>query len=52
MAGDLAGGVRDLVARSAERGGDDNASVIALRITGLGGGPDQERAGWRFPWRR
>jgi protein phosphatase len=52
MAGDLAAGVSDLVARSAERGGDDNASVIALRITGLGGGPDQDKGGWRFPWRR
>ncbi len=52
MSGNLADGVRDLVARSAERGGDDNASVIALRITDLNGGQDQDKAGWRFPWRR
>lgn len=53
MAGDLAQGVANLVRRSAEVGGDDNASVIALRVTDLGGRPDlSSPAGWRFPWRR
>ena len=53
LEGDLAAGVADLVARSAERGGDDNASVIALRLLELGGTADAPpRAGLRLPWRR
>jgi protein phosphatase len=53
MSGNLGEGVAALVRRSAEVGGDDNASVIALRVTDLGGRPDlTPPAGWRFPWRR
>jgi serine/threonine protein phosphatase PrpC len=53
MSGNLGDGVAALVRRSAEVGGDDNASVIALRVTDLGGRPDlSPPAGWRFPWRR
>ena len=53
MSGNLSNGVATLVRRSAEVGGDDNASVIALRVTDLGGRPDlSSPAGWRFPWRR
>ncbi len=52
LMGDLAAGVADLVRRSAERGGDDNASVIALRVTELGRPLDTGPTGWRFPWRR
>jgi serine/threonine protein phosphatase PrpC len=53
MSGNLGEGVAALVRRSAEVGGDDNASVIALRVTDLGGRPDlAPAAGWRFPWRR
>jgi len=52
LTGDLAAGAVDLVRRSAERGGDDNASVIALRVTGLGRPADSGPTGWRFPWRR
>lgn len=52
LAGDLSAGVADLVAHAAAAGGDDNASVIALRVTALGGGPEPASAGWRLPWRR
>lgn len=52
LSGDLRAGVADLVARSAAAGGDDNASVITLRVTALGGGPEPATGGWRFPWRR
>jgi len=52
LSGDLAAGVADLVARSAAAGGDDNASVIAFRVTALAGGPEPAAPGWRFPWRR
>lgn len=52
LSGDLASGVADLVARAVAAGGDDNASVIALRVAALAGGPDPAGAGWRFPWRR
>jgi hypothetical protein len=48
----LAAGVADLVARSAAAGGDDNASVIAMRVTALSGGAEPTSPGWRFPWRR
>lgn len=52
LSGDLTAGVADLVARAAAAGGDDNASVIALRVTALAGGPEPASQGWRFPWRR
>jgi protein phosphatase len=52
LTGDLAAGVADLVARSAAAGGDDNASVIAMRVTALSGGAEPTSPGWRFPWRR
>ena len=52
LSGDLAAGVADLVARSAAAGGDDNASVIAFRVTALAGGAEPSAPGWRFPWRR
>ena len=52
LSGDLAAGAADLVARSAAAGGDDNASVIAMRVTALAGGPEPASPGWRFPWRR
>jgi len=52
LSGDLGGGVTDLVARAATAGGDDNASVIALRITALAGGAEPSTSGWRLPWRR
>ena len=52
LTGDLAAGVAELVAHSAAAGGDDNASVIALRVTALAGGPEPSSPGWRFPWRR
>ncbi len=52
LEGDLAAGVSDLMACSAERGGDDNASVIALRILQLGDDGRTLRDGWRLPWQR
>ena len=52
LSGDLSAGVADLVARSAGAGGDDNASVIALRVTAIGGGPEPSTTSWRLPWRR
>ncbi len=52
LSGDLATGVSDLVARSAAAGGDDNASVIALRVTALSAGPEPSSPGWHLPWRR
>jgi len=52
LSGDLQAGVAELVARSAAAGGDDNASVIALRVTALAGGAEPGSPGWRFPWRR
>ena len=53
MQGDLATGAMDLVARSIERGGDDNASVILLRLLELGGRSEPSPpSGWRLPWRR
>ena len=52
LSGDLSSGVANLVARSAAAGGDDNASVIALRVTALAGGPEPAAPGWRLPWRR
>ena len=51
LTGDLAAGVAELVAHSAAAGGDDNASVIALRVTALAGGPEPTSPGWRLPWR-
>jgi serine/threonine protein phosphatase PrpC len=53
LEGDLAEGVARLVELATERGGDDNASVIALRLLDLGGrrGPSVSTA-WRLPWRR
>lgn len=52
LEGDLAAGVSDLMACSAERGGDDNASVIALRVLQLGDDGRALRGGWRLPWQR
>ena len=52
LTGDLAAGVAELVSRSAAAGGDDNASVIALRVTALADSPEPLSPGWRFPWRR
>ena len=53
MEGDLGAGVETLVARSAERGGDDNASVIAMRLLDLGSLPSvPSLPAWRLPWRR
>ena len=51
--GDLTEGIGRLVALSAERGGDDNASVIGMRLLELGAPVDAApRAGLRLPWRR
>ena len=52
LSGDLATGAADLVARAAAAGGDDNASVIALRVTALSGAAGPSTSGWRLPWRR
>ena len=51
--GDLAEGMARLVALSAERGDDDNASVIGMRLLELGTAVDAApRVGLRLPWRR
>ncbi len=52
LSGDLATGVTNLVAQSVAAGGDDNASVIALRVTALAGGPEPSTTPWRLPWHR
>lgn len=53
LEGDLAAGIPALVATSVERGGDDNASVIAVRVLDPGGPREAEATtGWRLPWRR
>ncbi|HEY4753932.1 MAG TPA: hypothetical protein VIH37_11645, partial [Candidatus Limnocylindrales bacterium] len=52
LSGDLATGVVDLVDRVAASGGDDNASVIALRVTALSGSAEPTSTGWRLPWRK
>jgi serine/threonine protein phosphatase PrpC len=53
LEGDLAVGVARLVELATERGGDDNASVIALRLLDLGGRREVTApTAWRLPWRR
>ena len=53
MEGDLGDGLGALIVRSAERGGDDNASVIALRILDLARSTAAPGlSAWRLPWRR
>jgi serine/threonine protein phosphatase PrpC len=51
LEGDLETGVGQLVDRSISRGGDDNASVIALRVLRVGEPPDAS-SGRRGLWRR
>ncbi len=51
LEGDLEAGVRELVDRSIARGGDDNASVIALRVLRVGESADAS-SGRRALWRR
>ena len=51
--GDLGEGIARLVALSAARGGEDNASVIGMRLLELGAAVDATpRVGLRLPWRR
>ncbi len=51
LEGELEAGVRELVDRSIARGGDDNASVIALRVLRVGESADAS-SGRRALWRR
>jgi serine/threonine protein phosphatase PrpC len=53
LEGNLASGVEDLMERSLARGGDDNASVIALRVIGVEDAPEPVEQSARRPlWRR
>jgi serine/threonine protein phosphatase PrpC len=52
LSGDLATGVVELVSRVEASGGDDNASVIALRVAALSGAAEPTSTGWRLPWRK
>ncbi|HYM82549.1 MAG TPA: protein phosphatase 2C domain-containing protein [Candidatus Dormibacteraeota bacterium] len=52
LEGDLGAGLEALLSSALERGGDDNASVIAVRVLDPGARSDAGSPGWRSAWRR